>query len=215
MSDYCGDCPYDPRKRTGDDACPFTTLYWDFLARHEERLTGNHRLARPLASMRKLRDLADVRERASTVVRGIARGPHLTVVEGMGGRLTGRSLPQRREATVAPALEPCAPLGHGFDDPGDLVWVKAVGPASPQQVGVVPVVRLTGTQDIETGRYAHGVAGRGHALGQAQPHQADEPIIPAQLATRVAAGTFDGIGEIGVDHALAAGRRRRPRSQRP
>ena len=74
MSDYCGDCPYDPRKRTGDDACPFTTLYWDFLARHEERLKGNHRVARPLASMRRLRDLADVRERASTVVRGIHEG---------------------------------------------------------------------------------------------------------------------------------------------
>lgn len=74
MSDYCGDCPYDPRKRTGDDACPFTTLYWDFLARHEERLTGNHRLARPLASMRKLRDLTDVRERASTVVRDMREG---------------------------------------------------------------------------------------------------------------------------------------------
>ena len=28
MSDYCGNCRFDPRKRVGDDACPFTTLYW-------------------------------------------------------------------------------------------------------------------------------------------------------------------------------------------
>jgi deoxyribodipyrimidine photolyase-related protein len=74
MSDYCGDCPYNPRLRTGDDACPFTTLYWDFLARHEERLAGNHRLARPLASMRRLADLDAVRARARDVVRGIREG---------------------------------------------------------------------------------------------------------------------------------------------
>jgi deoxyribodipyrimidine photolyase-related protein len=74
MSDYCGDCRYDPRLRTGDDACPFTTFYWDFLARHQERLAGNHRLARPLASMRRLPDLDAVRARARDVVRGIREG---------------------------------------------------------------------------------------------------------------------------------------------
>ncbi len=74
MSDYCGDCRYDHRKRTGDDACPFTTLYWDFLARHEERLSGNHRMARPLANMRSLSDLDEVRQRAESVVRGIREG---------------------------------------------------------------------------------------------------------------------------------------------
>ncbi len=38
MSDYCGSCRYDRKQRVGDDACPFTTLYWDFLARHHDRL---------------------------------------------------------------------------------------------------------------------------------------------------------------------------------
>jgi len=41
MSDHCTKCRYNPKKRTGDDACPFTTLYWDFLARNEEALKGN------------------------------------------------------------------------------------------------------------------------------------------------------------------------------
>ncbi|MEM8903858.1 MAG: cryptochrome/photolyase family protein [Actinomycetota bacterium] len=74
MSDYCGDCHYDPKRRVGEHACPFTTLYWDFLARHEDRLTGNHRLSRPLASMRRLSDLDEVRVRAAEVIGGIADG---------------------------------------------------------------------------------------------------------------------------------------------
>jgi deoxyribodipyrimidine photolyase-related protein len=37
MSNYCRDCRYDPKQAVGDDACPFTTLFWDFLDRHRER----------------------------------------------------------------------------------------------------------------------------------------------------------------------------------
>ena len=44
MSDYCGHCRYDVRQKTGEEACPFNALYWDFLARHEPRLRANHRL---------------------------------------------------------------------------------------------------------------------------------------------------------------------------
>jgi deoxyribodipyrimidine photolyase-related protein len=44
MSDYCRNCRYDPMRATGDDACPFTTLYWDFLSRNRNRLKGNQRM---------------------------------------------------------------------------------------------------------------------------------------------------------------------------
>lgn len=44
MSDYCKGCRYKPGKSTGDDACPFTTLYWDFLARHRETFARNGRM---------------------------------------------------------------------------------------------------------------------------------------------------------------------------
>ncbi len=74
MSDYCGGCRYDPRQRVGDDACPFTTLYWDFLARHQNRLRDNNRMARPLANMERLSDLDAVRNRAETVIRGLREG---------------------------------------------------------------------------------------------------------------------------------------------
>lgn len=45
MSNYCQACPKDPGKRTGPDACPFTTLYWDYLLRHETTLRGNQRMS--------------------------------------------------------------------------------------------------------------------------------------------------------------------------
>ena len=46
MSDYCGGCRYKVKDRTGPDACPFNSLYWDFLARHRDLLGKNHRLLR-------------------------------------------------------------------------------------------------------------------------------------------------------------------------
>jgi deoxyribodipyrimidine photolyase-related protein len=67
MSDYCGDCRFDRRARVGDDACPFTTLYWDFLARHDDRLVKNPRVARQVRAAERLSDLDDVRERAVQV----------------------------------------------------------------------------------------------------------------------------------------------------
>ncbi len=47
MSDYCGHCRYNVKQRIGPDACPFNALYWDFLARHEDKLGGNPRLRMP------------------------------------------------------------------------------------------------------------------------------------------------------------------------
>ncbi len=44
MSDYCSGCPYYKTKTTGEGACPFNALYWDFLGRNEDRLRSNHRM---------------------------------------------------------------------------------------------------------------------------------------------------------------------------
>jgi deoxyribodipyrimidine photolyase-related protein len=51
MSNYCKGCRYDPTRATGTDACPFTTLYWDFLDRHRKRLADNPRMRYPLQNL--------------------------------------------------------------------------------------------------------------------------------------------------------------------
>jgi len=54
MSDYCGKCVYNVKKKVGEDACPFNALYWHFLARNEKTLAGYHRLAQPYATWRRM-----------------------------------------------------------------------------------------------------------------------------------------------------------------
>ena len=44
MSDYCRGCLYKKNERVGDLACPFNFLYWDFLARHREKLKSQGRV---------------------------------------------------------------------------------------------------------------------------------------------------------------------------
>lgn len=53
MSDYCGSCRYDVKKRTGPGACPFNALYWDFLDRNADKLAGNPRMVQMYATWRK------------------------------------------------------------------------------------------------------------------------------------------------------------------
>lgn len=55
MGNYCGGCRYNPEKSTGADACPFTTLYWDFLDRHAARFRGNRRMAFQLKNLERKR----------------------------------------------------------------------------------------------------------------------------------------------------------------
>lgn len=44
MSDYCSGCYYDRKEKTGDKACPFNSLYWDFYNRHTDKLSKNPRI---------------------------------------------------------------------------------------------------------------------------------------------------------------------------
>lgn len=44
MSSYCTGCYYDKAKKTGEKACPFNSLYWNFYDKHESKLAKNPRI---------------------------------------------------------------------------------------------------------------------------------------------------------------------------
>jgi deoxyribodipyrimidine photolyase-related protein len=69
MSNYCAGCRFDPAKSTGEDACPFTTLYWDFLMRHESVLAANQRMALQVKNLVRLKpaDRSAIQERAAEI----------------------------------------------------------------------------------------------------------------------------------------------------
>lgn len=74
MSNHCAGCRYDPKQAPGDDACPFTTLYWDFLARQRKRLADNRRMALQLRNLDRKpeRELAEIRSHARMLRKRLA-----------------------------------------------------------------------------------------------------------------------------------------------
>ncbi|MFN7009645.1 MAG: cryptochrome/photolyase family protein [Allorhizobium sp.] len=56
MSNFCGRCAYDVKDSTGENGCPFNSLYWRFIATNEDRLRGNHRMSNILAGWRRMED---------------------------------------------------------------------------------------------------------------------------------------------------------------
>ena len=72
MSPHCKGCRYDPAQRSGDGACPFTTLYRDFLMRHEAALATNPRMALQVKNLVRLTDVQKqaVNDRAAAIRRG-------------------------------------------------------------------------------------------------------------------------------------------------
>jgi len=80
MSNYCEGCRFDPAKSTGDDACPFTTLYWDFLLRHEKFLAKNQRMTMQLKNLARL-DAPNRQaiQQQATRCRAVCRNPTAAV----------------------------------------------------------------------------------------------------------------------------------------
>jgi len=69
MSNACRGCRYDPKRATGPEACPFTTLYWDFLARHEKLLARNQRMTMQLKNLgrKEAGELRTIRRQADAL----------------------------------------------------------------------------------------------------------------------------------------------------
>ena len=72
MSDHCHGCRFDPAQRTGPAACPYTTLYWDFLLRHEIRFAKHPRMALQIKNAQRLpaEERGAIAARAAAVRRG-------------------------------------------------------------------------------------------------------------------------------------------------
>ena len=56
MSDYCSDCRYQQGKRSGENACPYNFLYWNFLLTRQKKLENNPRMALSLSNLRHLEE---------------------------------------------------------------------------------------------------------------------------------------------------------------
>lgn len=54
MSDYCENCAYDVKVKTGPKACPFNYLYWNFMIENEARLRKNPRLSVAYSTLNKM-----------------------------------------------------------------------------------------------------------------------------------------------------------------
>ncbi len=74
MSNHCKGCAYDRKKRTGDDACPFTVLYWDFMMRHQDTFVKNPRIARQVRAAQQLSDIEAVQQTAQSILQRLDAG---------------------------------------------------------------------------------------------------------------------------------------------
>ncbi|WP_448581830.1 cryptochrome/photolyase family protein [Thermaurantiacus sp.] len=53
QGNHCRHCRFDVKAKTGEGACPFNRLYWDFIARNEPHFASNPRMGRILESWRR------------------------------------------------------------------------------------------------------------------------------------------------------------------
>ena len=70
MSNYCGQCTYNKKKRLGEDACPFNSLYWNFLDDKKQFFAKNNRMAMMLRLLEKIppHEMAEIKARAGKIV---------------------------------------------------------------------------------------------------------------------------------------------------
>jgi deoxyribodipyrimidine photolyase-related protein len=75
MSNYCGSCFYRFKERIGEKACPFNSLYWDFLMRHEEVLSKNPRIGMGYQLLKKMspEDKKAITSQANAILKDIEK----------------------------------------------------------------------------------------------------------------------------------------------
>ena len=70
MGNYCTACSYNNKKRLGEDACPFNSLYWNFLDDKKQFFAKNNRMAMMLRLLEKIppQELAEIKARAGAIL---------------------------------------------------------------------------------------------------------------------------------------------------
>ncbi len=70
MSNYCGDCHYDVKDKLGEKACPFNSLYWNFLDDKKHHFAKNQRMSMMLALINKMKpeELVKIKEKAMNIM---------------------------------------------------------------------------------------------------------------------------------------------------
>jgi deoxyribodipyrimidine photolyase-related protein len=73
MSNYCGKCHYNVKEKFGDNACPFNTLYWNFLDEKRQYFKNNQRMAMMLNLLNKMQpeELYKIKVKASTILSNL------------------------------------------------------------------------------------------------------------------------------------------------
>ena len=73
MSNYCDACTYNKAKKFEDDACPFNTLYWNFLEEKQEKLKTNFRMKMMYSVLNKMsnEDRIKIAEKANHIIENI------------------------------------------------------------------------------------------------------------------------------------------------
>ena len=71
MSNYCDSCKYDKKKKTGVNACPFNSLYWDFYHRNEDKLAKNPRIGMMYRTWSKMNNQQEILNQAKIYLENI------------------------------------------------------------------------------------------------------------------------------------------------
>jgi deoxyribodipyrimidine photolyase-related protein len=79
MSDYCKKCKYNPKLVVGKDACPFNSLYWDFLARNYQKFENNHRMVMMMRNLtgKSEEQISEIRDQAKHYLTVMAKNERI------------------------------------------------------------------------------------------------------------------------------------------
>lgn len=60
QGNYCSHCAYDSKKKTGDGACPFNSLYWHFYDRNRDKLEKNPRIGMAYRTLDRMKNKEEI-----------------------------------------------------------------------------------------------------------------------------------------------------------